>query len=880
MFKPTRIIDIEMSRPVLAIENLAGYGSLKALVRLHGAPIGFIDIPISGNHCPAEILADAIVKKHHEAILRRLVRNGLQQPLPTRELSVQDLLDLPQQLDANPQPLITVAVCTRDRTHNLAQCLDALLKLEYPRLEILVIDNAPSDAATEQLVLNNYPTMRYVKEPIPGLDWARNRAISEAHGEVIAYTDDDVIVDPGWVTAIVRPFMEDPSVMAVTGLVIPLEFETESQVLFERYGGFSRGFRRRWYRVDQRRAYPWEYRGTGQFGTGANMAYRRSLFESMAPFDPALDVGTVTNGGGDLDMFFRVLKEGYTLVYEPEAIVRHRHRLTYPELRAQISNNGIAVYSFFAKAMQSYREERRAFLRLGWWWFWFGIVLRMLMNMWRPESLPRDLIWAELTGALVGLTRYPKALRQARSLARTFGVALPTGSETPPHPSLRSDKERYATAVRTVDVCEPIAAISDVDAYAQTWIVVMRGTQPLGTVTILNAHRPITATHLRDIIADQLFGRLLTVDDTAKELSSPLLSLQRYFFPTSRPAPLVLPQDISVSIVLATLDRPDDLARCLETLHRQDVHRKVEIIVVDNRPASGLTAPVVAQFPGVRLVPESRQGLAYARNAGIRASQGDIIVATDDDVYAPPNWLETLIAPFAHNEVAAVTGNVLPIELETSSQILFEKYGGLGRGFLRKNVGSQWFRASRLQPVPTWELGCTANAAFRASIFREPHIGLMDEALGPGMPSGVGEDTYLFYKILKAGCTFAYEPSAIVWHRHRTSLRSLYRQIYNYSKGHVAYHLTTLYRDGDWRGLFQIAIQLPLWHLARIVRRLRGKYSYSLVLILIEVAGNLAGPWALLRSLWRVKREGRDGFDPANQQDSIVHAQTKHMEAG
>ena len=86
----------------------------------------------------------------------------------------------------------------------------------------------------------------------------------------------------------------------------------------------------------------------------------------------------------------------------------------------------------------------------------------------------------------------------------------------------------------------------------------------------------------------------------------------------------------------------------------------------------------------------------------------------------------------------------------------------------------------------------TANAAFRTSMFHDPQIGLMDEALGPGMPSGVGEDTYLFYKVLKAGYTIVYEPAAWVRHKHRRDLPGLRRQLFGYSKGHVAYHLTTL----------------------------------------------------------------------------------------
>ncbi|WP_423803188.1 glycosyltransferase family 2 protein, partial [Paraflavisolibacter caeni] len=216
---------------------------------------------------------------------------------------------------------------------------------------------------------------------------------------------------------------------------------------------------------------------------------------------------------------------------------------------------------------------------------------------------------------------------------------------------------------------------------------------------------------------------------------------------------------------MATYDRPEDLSQCLRSLVAQQTQRPVEIIVVDNHPASGLTAPVVAEFSSVLLVEELRKGLSYARNAGFAASSGEICVATDDDVTMPADWLERLLVPFARPDVMVVTGNVLPMELESPSQRLFESYGGLGRGFENKEANGKWFEAHR-NAVPTWQLGATANAAFRSSIFAHPDIGLMEESLGAGMPSGVGEDTYMFYKVLKAGYTICYQADAYVWHKH------------------------------------------------------------------------------------------------------------------
>jgi GT2 family glycosyltransferase len=313
---------------------------------------------------------------------------------------------------------------------------------------------------------------------------------------------------------------------------------------------------------------------------------------------------------------------------------------------------------------------------------------------------------------------------------------------------------------------------------------------------------------------------------------------------------------------VATLDRPDDLRECLTYLVAQETSRTVEIIVVDNHPASGLTPLVVAEFSGVRLVTEQRRGLAYARNRGLLATQGEIVIATDDDVIAPPDWLEKLLTPFASPDVMVVTGNVLPWKLETAAQRLFECYGGLGRGDKRRVADGKWFRRCRTA-VPTWALGATANAAFRSSIFSHPHIGLMDEALGPGMPSGVGEDTYLFYKVLKAGYTLVYEPAAWVWHKHRRDLSALRRQIFDYSKGHVAYHLTTLLRDGDWRAVINLVLLLPWTHIRRALRRLSGRSDYPLSLILLEAAGNLVGPQALWKSRRRVRREGPSGAGEA-----------------
>jgi GT2 family glycosyltransferase len=341
-------------------------------------------LPVVDGSCSAEVIGAALTGFHDEPETAAIA---------------------PASADAWPS--VTVAVCTRDRSEDLSRCLDSLARLEHQPHEVLVVDNAPATEDTRVLVERRGGAVRYARETRPGLDWARNRAIAEATGDVVAFTDDDVVVDPCWVHAIAAAFRADPSVAAVTGLVLPAELDTDAQVLFERYRSFGRGFHRR--RVAAGRdEWPLAARFglAGDYGTGANMAFRRQVFERIGPFDPALDVGTPARGGGDLEMFFRLLKEGHALVYEPAAIVRHRHRRTWAELRRQIADHGIGFSAYVVRSGLAYPEERLAFARLAGWWY-AKTAFRVLLPKAAPAGALRALGLAELRGCLIGLGRYP-----------------------------------------------------------------------------------------------------------------------------------------------------------------------------------------------------------------------------------------------------------------------------------------------------------------------------------------------------------------------------------------------------------------------------------------------------------------------------------------
>ncbi len=855
---------MELSRPLEPLSGLEGYAAVLALVRLHGEPLGYARAPVSDGSCHLASLLDHFLARHERELVRAVARRWTGIPPAARApFTAESLPLLARRHPArNPGrvPSVSVAVCTRDRAEDLEQCLEALLRLDPAPLEIVVVDNAPATHETRELVMTRFRhSVRYVLEPRPGLDWARNRAVLETRGDIVAFTDDDVLVDRGWSGVIAESFGASPDVMAVTGLVAPAELETEAQHLFEQYGGFGRGFTRRWYRrSDHAGSRRPATHGAGAYGTGANMSFRRTLFERIGGFAHELDVGTATNGGGDLEFFFRVLREGFTLLYEPRAVVWHRHRRTMAALVEQLRAWGTGFWAYMRYSRRRYPDEAAAFRRFGRWWYFSFIGGKL----WRavaasiPGDAPADLAISELRGSFAGRGALRHARLQAWSAASAFPdepslpPAPPNTGGTPPAQGVHAPR----TAVRTLELDAPLAPITGLSGYRVVELQLTHDGAPVGRMPATAEGEALSVEQLRDVAADYLARELRLAEKN--RVRTVLRRWLRGLASEAESDPSRLASMGRVSVVIATYDRPDDLRRCLRALGAQRTEHELEVIVVDNHPASGVTAPVVAEFPFTRYVVEPRAGLSCARNSGIRVSTGDIVACTDDDALPDPSWLEHLVAPFARPDVMVVTGNVLPLELETDAQHYFERYGGLGRGFKVREYGPEWFRGFR-RAVRTWDLGATANAAIRASAFRDPSIGLFDEALGAGTPAPVGEDTYLFYRVLAAGFRVVYEPAAVVWHRHRREMSELRAQIFGYSAGHVAYNLTTWRRDGDSRGLLRVLVEIPVHDIKQLARVVLRRAPYPMGIVLAEVTGHIVGPFAYWRAARRARRLGR-----------------------
>jgi hypothetical protein len=181
MFKSLKVLDIELRHPLEDIRGLERYEAVQALARLCGRPIGYVKIPLAAGYCLAASVCRAIMEQHSMVIVDQALRNGL---TSTQEdgSRLAALIGAAPRDDHRPLPLVTVAVCRRDRTAQLRECLAALCQLDYPALDLLVIDNARRGPATAHFVRACYPQVRYVCEARPGLNWSRNRAIAEARG--------------------------------------------------------------------------------------------------------------------------------------------------------------------------------------------------------------------------------------------------------------------------------------------------------------------------------------------------------------------------------------------------------------------------------------------------------------------------------------------------------------------------------------------------------------------------------------------------------------------------------------------------------------------------------------------------------------------------
>lgn len=290
---------------------------------------------------------------------------------------------------------VSVVICTNNRPSYLYKCLSDLKELKCLPQEIIVVDNAPIDDKTKE-VTSQFPGVIYVVESRKGLSNARNTGILNTTCPIVAFTDDDVLVHPLWVFRVWETFQTD-SIQAMTGLVIVESLKTEARFLFEKHWSFNMGYLEKSF--DKNFLHSSKAPPVWKIGAGANMAFRRTIFEEVGFFHELLGAGT-SGCSEDSEIWFRILAKGKVIQYNPKAIVYHTHRKTIKELKNQIFSymRGFTVAALWQqKQMPKFSYKYLLFFYLP---YYFSTLL---VKGFPGYNARYKTIWVEIKGFISGL---------------------------------------------------------------------------------------------------------------------------------------------------------------------------------------------------------------------------------------------------------------------------------------------------------------------------------------------------------------------------------------------------------------------------------------------------------------------------------------------
>ena len=397
--------ELELMAPSLP-EQLTDAGGTplaqaRILVRAAGIPLGFAQVDCPDGRADLDRLVQAAETSF--AVAAAAAR--------ARPLWTDDVGDLGQEL-------VSIVLCTSNRAAGAGRTLESLLALRHSNIEVIVVDNAPQDEATRVLVeqfAERDDRIRYVRERRRGLSRARNRGLDEATGRFIAFTDDDVRVDPLWVNGLLRGFATAPEVACVTGLVASASLEHPAEQYFDRRVWWSSSCEPRLFTAQRCAGDPALHPySAGVFGTGANFAAAVDTLRSLGGFDECLGAGSPAQGGEDLDMFVRLLTAGHSLKYEPAALVWHEHRVDDESLRRQMYAYGLGLAAYATKHLLASRSRAALMRRAP------GAMRHLVALMRRSRRAasgsvhqPREMTEIEVRGMLAGPSAYLRARRGA-----------------------------------------------------------------------------------------------------------------------------------------------------------------------------------------------------------------------------------------------------------------------------------------------------------------------------------------------------------------------------------------------------------------------------------------------------------------------------------
>jgi glycosyltransferase involved in cell wall biosynthesis len=400
---------IDLARPVMP--DFAAAARWRVVVLHRNVPLAGFWLPSPGALAdPEAFLAPYLDGARHAAA----------------ELEQADRLGRRLGLRPLPVPTLTcsVVVCTHRRSAYLPGLLAALGHLDPQPLEVIVVDNDPGERDSRAIIEG--AGARYVREDARGLDNARNAGMRAARGDLIAFTDDDCLPPPGWLSRLPEHFAS-ASVAAVTGPGFAAELDTPSQLRFELEGGFNRGFRRAvhdWMTISPLDA--------ARVGVGANMTFRASALRELAGgFPPELDTGTSTRSAGDLYALYRLLRLNRRIVYDPATWVLHRHRRSPEALREALFSYGVGVSAAMTKALV---EDGETSALATYSWLWRNVIrarVRHLLGTVDDETLRCAGYY--FRGSFLGTREWFRSLASERRAGRVLPYAPPPA--VPPSPA-------------------------------------------------------------------------------------------------------------------------------------------------------------------------------------------------------------------------------------------------------------------------------------------------------------------------------------------------------------------------------------------------------------------------------------------------------------